>query len=148
MSNPLNALQTGVYSRLTGFAGLTALLGTDSDGAVKVYDHLPQGSTAPYVVIGDDTAIDSDTKTHNGWEVTLTIHCWDFEKAGRKSVKEIMRQLYEALHNCENAVVVAGSTLVLLRCEFQQTFQEQAIIGAGDHYYHGVQRFRALITET
>ena len=147
MSNPLNALQAGIYARLTGFSGLTAILGTDGEGFAKVYDLVPQHVSAPYVLIGDDTAIDFDTKTHLGWDFTVTIHCWDFEKAGRKSVKEIMKQIYEALHEKENAVVVAGVTLVLLRCDFQQTFQEQAVEGAGDHYYHGVQRFRALVTE-
>jgi hypothetical protein len=147
MSDPLWELQKGIYGRLTDFTALAAAVGTDDDDNVKIYDHVPQGQEAPYVVIGDDTAIDFDTKTHNGWEVTLTIHCWDFEVAGRKSVKTLMKHIYEALHNCENAVVVAGVSLIFLRCEFQHTYQEQAIEGAGDHYYHGVQRFRALITE-
>jgi len=143
MTMPLNALQVGIYTRLTGYSALTTAL-----GGSFVYDHVPQGQDAPYVVIGDDTSVDSDTKTNNGWETTITIHCWDFEKAGRKSVKALMGHIYDALHKSEANITVTGFSLIYLQCEFQQTFQEQAIEGAGDHYYHGVQRFRALITET
>ncbi len=142
MAMPLNALQAGIYSRLTGYAALTSAIGTN-----KVFDHIPQREAAPYVVIGDDTSIDFDTKTSNGWEVTLTIHCWDFEKAGRKSVKAIMGHIYDALHKSETNITVSGFKLVMIYCEFQQTFQETAIEGANDHYYHGVQRFRAIIHE-
>jgi hypothetical protein len=141
MSDPLNALQAGIYGRLTTFAGLTALVST------RIHDFVPPSATPPFVVIGDDTATDSDTKTSHGWEFTITIHCWDFEKAGRKSVKAVMQQIWEALHDCENAVNVAGSTLVYLRCEKQESFQDQAIEGENDHFYHGIQRFRALVTE-
>lgn len=141
MSNPLNALQTGIYNRLAGYSALTALLHTTT----SIFDHVPQGEDAPYVVIGDDTAVDSDTKTNNGWEFTITVHCWDFEAAGRRSVKTLMGHIYDALHKSESNITVSGFSLIYLLCEFQQTFQEQAVEGAGDHYYHGVQRFRALI---
>lgn len=137
---PLNALQAGIYSRLTTYAPLTSAI-----GASKVFDHVPQHTAAPYVVIGDDTSIDFDNKGSNGWEVTLTIHCWDFEKAGRKSVKTIMEHIYDALQKQEGAVTVAGFKLVMIYCEFQQTLQETGSEGANDHYYHGIQRFRAII---
>jgi len=143
MSNPLNALQAAIYTRLTGYAALTTAL-----GGSKVYDHVPQDTPAPYVVIGDDISIPSDTKTSNGWEVTLTIHCFDFEKAGRKSVKTLMGHIYDALHKSETNITVTGFTLVYLTCADQLTYQETAYEGAGDHYYHGVQRFTALITDT
>lgn len=143
MSQPLNALQAGVWNRLTGYTALTTVL-----GGAKVYDHVPQGTAAPYVLIGDDTINEADTATYNGWEVTLTIHCWDFEKAGRKSIKTLMGHIYDALHKQESNVTVYGFSLAYLRCEFQDSFQDAQVEGATDHYYHGVQRFRALITET
>lgn len=142
MSQPINALQVGIYNRLTGYSALTTAL-----GGSKVYDHVPQNTAAPYVLIGDDTLIESDTKTANGWEVTLTIHCWDFEAAGRKSVKALLDHIYDALHKQESSVTVTGFSLTYLHCEFQETFQEQSE-GPSDKYYHGVQRFRALITDT
>lgn len=140
MSTPNNALQAAIYTRLTGFAALTALI-----GANKVYDHVPQTAAAPYVVIGDDTAADWSTKTTNGWDVTITIHVWDFEKAGRKSVKAILSAIYDALHRQEDNITVSGFTLVMLQWEFEETFQDPAIEGQNDHYYHGVARYRALI---
>lgn len=137
---PANALQAGVYARLVGYSPLTTAL-----GGPFVYDNVPQGTAAPYVLIGDDTLNEDDTKTANGWNVTLTIHCWDFEKAGRKSVKTIMGCIYDALHRNEGNLTVSGLSVLEVACEFQRTIQETAEEGSNDHYYHGVMRFRALI---
>jgi hypothetical protein len=141
MAAPYNAIQAGIYTRLTGYSALTTAL-----GGSKVYDHVPQGTAAPYVVLGDDTSVPYDTKSSNGWQCTLTLHVWDYEKAGRKSIKTLMAHIYDALHKQESNVTVTGFTLVALLCEFQDSFQESGVEGAGDHYYHGVMRFRAYIT--
>src|SRR4051812_27062870 len=101
MSSPDNALQAGIYNRLTGYSALTTAL-----GGSKVYDHVPQGTAAPYVVIGDDTATDWDTKSKAGWELTVTVHVWDFQKAGRKSVKAILSAIHDALHQQEANITV------------------------------------------
>lgn len=140
MASPDNALQAGIYARLTGFAALAALVST------RVYDFVPENAAAPYVVIGDDTATDWDTKSKAGWEFTVTIHCWDFEKAGRKSVKSILSAVHDALHQQQSTITVTGFTLVQIRREFQQTFQETAVEGANDRYWHGVARYRAVVT--
>jgi hypothetical protein len=97
------------------------------------------------VRIGDDTAIDWSNKGNSGWETTLTIHCWDFEKAGRKTVKTIMSAIYDALHRQEASISLAGFTLVDLVSEFETTVQDTSEVGESDHFYHGVLRFRALI---
>jgi len=140
VASPGNALQKGLYDRLTGYAALTSAL-----GGPKVYDHVPQGTAAPYVVIGADTVLDGDTRTQSGWECTVTIHAWDFEKAGRKSVKTLLSHLYDALHQQEATITVTGFTLVQVRFEFEETFQETAVEGSVDRYYHGVQRYRAFV---
>jgi hypothetical protein len=140
VSSPNNALQTAVYARLTGYAPLTAAL-----GGPKVYDHVPQGTPAPYVVIGADTLADAGSKSGDKWEFTVTVHAWDFEAAGRKSVKALLGHLFDALHQQEGGITVAGFSLVQVRWEFEETFQEAAE-GGTDHYYHGVQRYRALVT--
>lgn len=140
MSTPSNALQKAIYQRLTGYAPLTALIGSS-----QVFDFVPEDAQPPYVLIGDDTAIDWGSKSADGWETTLTIHAWDFEKAGRKSVKAILSAIYDALHRQEASVTVTGFTLVQLRWEFEQTFQDASAEGQSDRYYHGVQRYRALI---
>lgn len=142
MGTPANAIQTAIYQRLTGYAPLTTLVRSN------VFDFVPASAQPPYVVIGDDTCIDRSDKLTNGWEATLTIHCWDFEKAGRKSVKQIMSAIYDALHRQEASVTVTGFSLVSLQSEFEQSFQDTSEIGAADHFYHGVQRFRALVHAT
>lgn len=142
MTAPFNALQAGIYTRLTGYSSLTTAL-----GGSKVYDNVPQGTVAPYVVIGEDTSVDFDTKTGNGWEITLTLHCWDFLAKGRKSVKNLQSLIYDALHNQESNVTVTGFSLIMLRCEYNESFQDTTIDGGADNYYHGVMRFRAIISE-
>ncbi len=138
MATPSNALQSAIYTRLTGYAPLTALIS-------GVYDNVPDNAQPPYVVIGDDTCIDWSTQTENGWETTVTIHVWDFEKSGRKSVKAIMSTIYDALHRQETNIPVSGFNLVIIQSEFEQTFQDSSAEGQGNEYYHGVQRYRALI---
>jgi hypothetical protein len=140
MPAPYNALQAGIYSRLTGYSALTTAL-----GGAKIYDHVPQNTAFPYVMIGDDTGIELDTKTSTGWELTLTIHAWDYAAAGRKSVKALLAHIYDALHRQEASITVTGFTLVMMNYEFHETFQESANEGASDRYYHGVMRFRAII---
>src|SRR5664279_4869431 len=92
-----------IYTRLTGYAALTSLIGSN-----QVFDFVPESAEPPYVVIGDDTAIDWGTDTTNCWSTTVTIHCWDFEKAGRKSVKAILSAIYDALHRQESSITVTG----------------------------------------
>lgn len=140
MGTPSNALQKAVYERLTGFSALTSLIGSN-----HVYDFAPETAQPPYVLIGDDTAIDWGTCTTDGWETTLTVHCWDFEKAGRKSVKAILSAVYDALHRQEASITVTGFNLILIRCEFETTLQDTSAVGQADRFYHGVQRYRALI---
>src|SRR3954449_672487 len=125
MGTPANALQKAVFERLTAYSALTSLVGA------KVYDFVPEGAQPPYVVIGDDTAIDWSTKTTNGWEATLTIHCWDFERAGTKSVKTIMGTIYDALHRQEASITVTGFNLVMLQFEFEHTMQDPSVQGQG-----------------
>lgn len=137
---PSNPLQAGVYTRLSAYSALTALIGSG-----RVFDYVPENATPPYVVIGDDTSIDWGTKTTDGWEATLTVHAWDFEKAGRKSVKAILSAVYDALHRQEASVTVSGFNLIQIRHEFETTYQDASEEGQNDRYYHGVQRYRALI---
>ena len=110
-----------------------------------MFDFVPEEAQPPFVVIGDDTASDWSTKTVNGWDATLTIHCWDFEKAGRKLVKTILSAIYDALHDQDANIPVSGFNLIMTRCEFERTMQDPSAQGQSDRYYHGIQRYRVLI---
>ena len=141
MSHPGNALQKGIYDRLTGYAALTTAL-----GGARIFDFIPQGQTPPYVRIGDETRSEWDTKTEHGWDATMTIHAWSFEAAGQKEIKTILGLLYDALHQQEDNITVAGFQLVTIVCEFDHSYLEPSVEGAPDKYWHGVMRFRALLS--
>ncbi len=140
MPTPANALQAAIYTRLNGYSTLTSLIGSN-----QVFDNVPETAAPPYVLVGDDTAIDWSTKNLNGWETTITIHCWDYEKSGRKSVKAIMSAIYDALHDQNTNITVTGFNLIMIRCEFERSVQETSVVGQGNEYYHGIQRYRVLI---
>ena len=108
------------------------------DGAnVPVFDDVPEGTLYPYVVLGEETAVNNGTKNLDGVEHTLTIHAWS-QYMGRREIKEIMQSVYENLHN--TAISVTGASLVNIRQEFNTTLAEQDGITR-----HGVMRFRAVV---
>lgn len=133
MSLALNEFQKALYTRLAGqLSGVT------------VYDHVPQNTAQPYVVIGQITATPWDSKTNDGQEFTATIHVWE-KAAGKKSANLKMQSIYTALHHQETNLTLSGFTVVLIRCEFSDIIEEPGEVTDQDHYYHGVQRYRALI---
>ena len=112
------------------FARLEAELDT------PVYDHVPQGSAYPYINIGEDTALQWDTDDSTGSESTLTIHTWS-RQYGRRETKQIMRQIYNALHRAE--LDIAGGLFVTCEWEFAESFVDPDGVTR-----HGVMRFRIL----
>ena len=101
------------------------------------YDHVPQTSSYPYIVIGDDTSITYDTDTSVGSETTCTIHVWS-QARGRKQVKEIMRGIYEALHRAD--FDIQSGSLVSCDAEYEETFVESDGLTR-----HGVTRYRLIV---
>ena len=125
-------LQQAVYGALTGDAAVQALLGNPA----RVFDHVPQDSAFPYVVVGEATSGPFDTKTEDGLDQTLTIHTWSRYR-GLKETKEIMAAVADALD--DQALAVSGHDLVLLRLTFGAT-----VLDPDGLTRHGVQRFRAV----
>ena len=125
-------LQQAVYGALTGDASVQALLGTPA----RVFDHVPQDSAFPYVVVGEATSGPFDTKTEDGLDQTLTIHTWSRYR-GLKETKEIMAAVTGALD--DQALAVSGHDLVLLRFAFGTT-----VLDPDGLTRHGVHRFRAV----
>ena len=125
-------VQQAVYGALIGDATVQGLLGSSA----RVYDHVPQGSPFPYLVIGAVSAAPFDTKTESGLDQTLTIHTWSRYR-GLKETKDVMAAVLAVLDG--QSLAVSGHTLVLLRFEFATT-----VIDNDGLTRHGVQRFRAL----
>ena len=128
-------LQQAIYSELSG-AGITGVSGS----AVSVYDDVPEGSSYPYIVIGDETSNNISTKGKDAREHTLTIHVWS-QYRGRKEIKTIMQDIYSNLH--DNDISVTGASLVNLKQEFETTLIETDGITR-----HGVIRFRAVVFDS
>lgn len=125
------ALQEAIYSRLSNDSTLT-----DTNGA-SVYDEVPEGSSYPYVTIGESTALDYSTKDVSGSEQTLTLHVWS-QYRGSKETKNIMDRLHDLLHNY--SLSVTGANLINLRLEFSDLLRDPDGITR-----HGVVRFRAVL---
>ena len=125
-------LQQAVYGALVGDSAMQSLLGDPA----RVFDHVPQGSAFPYLVIGDSRAAPFDTKTEAGLDQRLTLHSWSRYR-GLKQIKEIMAAVLDVLDG--QTLAVSGHVLILLRFEFATTFVDDDGLTR-----HGVQRFRAL----
>jgi len=125
-------LQKAIYAKLND-----ATISGASVSDVPIYDDVPEGTAAPYINIGEETAINDGTKTVDAVEHTLTIHIWS-EYRGRYEIKHIMQQVYQNLHN--TAITVSGASLVNIRQEFATTLEE-----ADGITRHGVMRFRAIV---
>jgi hypothetical protein len=128
-------VQSGVYARLTGNSGLTALLAAGADG---VLDHVPPGKVFPYAVIGESSARPMDSQRISGCEVTLAIHSYS-RSSGMQQLRQIMAAIYDALHDA--SFTVPSQTLILCQC----LGAEAALDGDG-LTRHGIQHFK-IITE-
>lgn len=126
------AIQTAIYSQLTGTAAVMALV-------TGVFDDVPQGTDYPYIVIGEDTGIEWDTDDSRGTSATLTVHVWS-RVAGKRETKQIMEAIYDALHRAP--LPVSGMTTVTCHWEFGETF-----LDADGETRHGVTRYRLIIEE-
>lgn len=124
-------LYSALYATLAGHAPLTALI-----GAGHVYDIVPAGAPCPYVVIGDETAIDRGASQVDAQEHTVTVHVWS-EAASTLPCKRIQAAVRAALH--EQVLALSAGTLCLLRCEFKETMRDPDGVSV-----HGVLRFRAV----
>tara|TARA_R110001592_G_scaffold335837_1_gene620845 strand:+ start:526 stop:1263 length:738 start_codon:yes stop_codon:yes gene_type:complete len=121
------------HSGMNGIIQVNAYSGSN----VSVFDDVPEDTSYPYVVIGEETTSNNGTKTKDGLEHTLTIHAWS-QYRGRREIKEIMQSVYENLHN--TAISVIGASLVNIRQEFSTTLAETDGITR-----HGVMRFRVVV---
>lgn len=127
-------IQQAIYSRLTSYAPLTALVDQ------RIYDAVPQDTAFPYVVIGEDDSVAFDDDVHRGADTDLTLHVWS-RHSGRREAKEILQLIYDALSRYP--LEVAGAHTVLLDAEYQNT-----LLDPDGLTRHGVIRFRLLTTHS
>lgn len=133
--------QVAIYQRLTSYAPLAAFVDD------RVYDDVPQDSTYPYVVIGEEDSTEYNDDVNTGADSDLAIHVWDrpSEAAGgpqgRRRAKQILQTIYDALNHYE--LHITGADSILIYAEYQNTFLDPDGITR-----HGVIRFRLLTTHS
>lgn len=110
---------------------LYAALSTALD--VPVYDHVPPGTATPYVTIGDIISLEDGTKTEDGQEHTATVHVWTEAHRGTKAARELMAEVYDALHR----QTLSG----VLWCVHEYA---EVMADPDGLTYHGVTRFRII----
>ena len=98
-------LQTIVYSTLNGDSTLDGIIGDN-----KIFDNVPQDTSYPYVVIGNESAINRGTKTLDGNEYTIDIEVWS-QYRGKKEIKEAMERVYNLFHDATYSV--SGADMVV-----------------------------------
>lgn len=103
------------------------------------YDEVPQVTTYPYIVVGDDRSTPFDTDDSVGSETICTIHVWS-QYRGRKEVKEIMRSIYHTLNRAN--LDITGGQLIECHAEFEESFLEPDGLTR-----RGVIRFRLIVEE-
>jgi len=128
-------VQSAVFTKLTADSVLTSLL---ADGANGILDHVPSGTNAPYVVLGETRSEPMDTSATSGYEVVLTIHTYSRE-LGMGEARQIMSAIYNSLHRVSFAV--SNQNLILCRLLDTETRLE-----ADGQTRHGIQRF-LIVTE-
>jgi len=131
MSHPSAELQTTIVGALTGDPALTELL-----GGPKVFDHVPERASFPYLTLGRTAVVDWSTGTEDGAEHILTLHVW--AKGGSKQeTYEIMDKISERLNDA--TLPLETHRLVNLQLQFAEARQEPE-----SPTYHGIMRFRAV----
>jgi hypothetical protein len=131
MTDFAETLQGVVYNALLASTPLTTALGGNN-----IYDFVPEGTTFPYVKVGDQTMVDDGTKDKKGSDFTLMIHTFSRYR-GSKEIKNIMSLVYDVLH--ESSLSVSGA-FNNMRFEFSDIIKESDGLTT-----HGVQRFRVFV---
>ncbi|KAA0971065.1 DUF3168 domain-containing protein [Aureimonas fodinaquatilis] len=124
-------LETAIVDRLVGDQTLTNML-----GGPKVFEHMANRASFPYLTLGCTSVIDWSRGLDDGSEFVLTLHIWAGSE-GKAETFEIMNTVSERLH--ESCLPLEGEEVARLFLEFAQARQEPESIN-----YHGILRFRAV----
>lgn len=126
-----NAVLRAIHLRLSGDAGLTALLGPDG-----IRDRLLARPKLPAIVVGEMETRDLSTVGHPGEEHFLTLEVWS-EGDGRRQALEIAARVEALLDDVSMAL--DGAVLVSLLRVGMRTRRE-----VKTKYYLAEIRFRAV----
>ncbi|MBI2720362.1 MAG: DUF3168 domain-containing protein [Rhizobiales bacterium] len=130
MSNPGFALQEAMRTALLGDATLVGLL-----QGHNVFDEVPRGVNAPYVVFGDIETRDWSTADALAHEHFASLNIRTNQR-GRKLVQDIVAAIEAVLETA--ALTLAGHKLINLRLVFWTVIRDK-----NAETYGAAMRFRA-----
>lgn len=133
MADPALELQRTMVARLKADAAVSAAVG------VRVYDHVPQDVSFPYVSIGDIQILDDAAECVIGTEAFVTIHVWS-RSVGLVETRSIAAAVRGALH--EAPLVLNGFSLI--ECRHRDTMTRLESDGLTGH---AVISFRGLVDQ-
>lgn len=133
MTNPSNSeILTKIVSRLTGDTALMAAVSN------KVYNHVPQDTTTPFIRVRWDGVQEWDTKTSNGFDGHISVDIWT-DHRGDKVALQLADMVYALYHNAE-FLLTAGQSL-LVRYILSDSFIEPDGLT-----HHTIMRFKHIAT--
>ena len=103
-----------IYNRLTGDTAL-------NNDVTGVYDHVPEGTTFPYVTIGTVTVSRWGAHDRFGARSTVTLHAWS-TVLGRQETTTIVGHLMRLFDH--QPLVIDGHSTVAVRHEQTITMRE------------------------
>lgn len=130
MMDATTDLQASVYKALVQDSEILTTL----DGA-KIFDHVPDRTSPPYIVLGRSTSSDWSTSTETGEAIVFIVHTWS--KSASRSENNTLQNLIRK--NLDGPIELNDHDLVNLRFQLAETRRDR-VTG----YLHGVSRFRAI----
>ncbi|NTG48971.1 DUF3168 domain-containing protein [Agrobacterium rhizogenes] len=115
MSSSDFELQKAVYSTLTQYAALSALVGD------AVYDSVPDDATFPRVALGESDFQRGDIGCIAGGTAYLTLHAWSVEP-GSTEVKQVAGAVEDALH--QKPLTLSNHRVVTVDHRYTQTMRD------------------------
>jgi hypothetical protein len=138
MSNFETVVQTAVYNNLINNIPLMAVINA-------VYDDVPQAASSgdslnfPYVSIGEDSHIATDTDLELMDQVSITIHSWS-RFSGRSEIKQIQGLISDSLNRAN--LLESGYKFINIARVGSNSF-----LDSDGFTRHGVQTFNLIIEE-
>ena len=134
-------VQEAIYAKLLADAELSTLLQTthrDSGTTIyRIYDHVPQETTYPYVVIADMSLDEWGSKNWEGSELHLHISVWSRGR-GRKECADIFGMLRRILHY--QPLIVTGHYHILTQLQSTEIALDPDGITS-----HGIARYHIIV---
>lgn len=117
--DPLNKLQAGLINALRGDA---AVAGSLPGG---IWDEVPENAAkvGDYLMLADAVSLPDHTHDKWGREITQTFHIFT-KSRGMKRAQTVLAAITALLDHQNDAVVVPGHRIVIIRNEFEQVIRD------------------------